>query len=303
VGITWDQYRVKRLKDLVVGQSDKCVFYKGNTIFMIYVDDGIPIDPDSSKIKEAMLDVLAKVEVQDKGDLSDYLSVKVRKPPDGSIESVQMQLIDSILAVLKSVEHGGCNQAKTYEPHCKHDGKMNQDEFDSSWDYKSVVGKLNYLEKSAIGYIAISVPPFALYMSQTIRIHDEAVRRIGRYLLGTWDKGFLVQSYMQQSFECYVDEEYCGNWYPMYSVDPKAAKSRTEYVMVSWGPILWPSRLQSAFTLSIMEFKYVALLTDWRDVIRVMHLLKEFQDRGDDVEDTRSIKCKMFEHNSGVWRF
>jgi hypothetical protein len=105
------------------GQSDECVFYQRNTIFMIYVDDGILIDPDNSKIKEVMSDVLAKFEVQDKGDLSDYLSVKVRKPPDGSIESVRMQLIDSILAVLKSVEHGGCYQAKTYKPHCKHDTK------------------------------------------------------------------------------------------------------------------------------------------------------------------------------------
>jgi hypothetical protein len=154
---------------------------------------------------------------------------------------------------------------------------VNQDEgrkeFDCSWDYKSVIGKLNYLEKSAIGYITISVHPSALYMSQPMRIHDEAVRRIGRYLLGTQDKGFLVQSDTHQSFECYVDAEYCGNWYPMYSGDPKAAKSRTEYVMMYCAcPILSPSRLQSAYFYSIMEFKYVALSTDWWDVILVMHL-------------------------------
>jgi hypothetical protein len=113
-------------------------------------------------------------------------------------------------------------------------------------------------------------------MSQTMRIHCEAVRRIGRYLLGTQDKGFLVQSDTQQSFKCYVDAEYCGNWYPMYSEDPILAKNRTEYIMMYHGcPILWASRLQSAVTLSIMEFKYVALLTDWQDVIPVMHLLKE----------------------------
>jgi Reverse transcriptase (RNA-dependent DNA polymerase) len=68
-----------------------------------------------------------------------------------SIESVQMQLIDSVLAVLKSVEHGGCNQAKTY----KHDGKVN---------------------------------------------NDEAVRIIGKYLLGTWYKGFLVHQSNEAPF-------------------------------------------------------------------------------------------------------
>jgi hypothetical protein len=114
--------------------------------------------------------------VQGKGDLSDSLSVKVRKPPDRSVEFVQTQLIDSILEVLKLVEHGGGNQAKTYNPPCKHNNKMNQDEggkeFDCSWDYKSVIGKLNYLEKSARGNIAISVHSCAQYMCQTLRTLD-----------------------------------------------------------------------------------------------------------------------------------
>jgi hypothetical protein len=85
---------------------------------------------------------------------------------------VQTQLIDSILEVLKLVEHGGGNQAKTYNPPCKHDSK---DEGGKEFDcYKSVIGKLNYLEKSARGNIAISVHPCAQYMCQTLRIHGEA---------------------------------------------------------------------------------------------------------------------------------
>jgi Reverse transcriptase (RNA-dependent DNA polymerase) len=95
VEITWDQYLVKELKEVVFEQSlsDECVFYQGNSMFMfmIYADNSILIDPDNSKIKEAMSDVLAKFEVQDKGDLGNCLSVKVRKSPDGSIEFVQMQ--------------------------------------------------------------------------------------------------------------------------------------------------------------------------------------------------------------------
>jgi hypothetical protein len=105
--------------------------------------DGILIDPNQEKIESALKYLQLKFEVQDKGDLLVCLGVKDQKHPDGSIESVQMQLIDSILAVLKSVEHGGCNQAKTYKPHCKHNGKINKDEggkeFDCSWDYKSVI--------------------------------------------------------------------------------------------------------------------------------------------------------------------
>jgi hypothetical protein len=104
---------------------------------------------------------------------------------------------------------------------------------------------------------------------------------------------------MQQSFKCYDDAEYCGNLYPMYSEDPYLAKGRTEYIMMYCDcPILWASRLQSAFALSMMDSKYVYLSTDWQDVIPVMHLLKEMQDRGYNMEDT--LNCKLFEDNSGV---
>jgi hypothetical protein len=96
---------------------------------------------------------------------------------------------------------------ETHDPPCKHDGTMNQDEGgkDCSWAYKSVIGELNYLEKSARGNIAIRLHQCARYMSHTMRIHGEAASRIGGYLLGTH-----VRSDMQQSFECYVDAEYCA---------------------------------------------------------------------------------------------
>jgi hypothetical protein len=106
---------------------------------MIYVDKGILIDPDNSKIEEAMLGMPSQFELQDKSDLSDYLGVKVGKPPDGSIEFVRAQLIDSTLEDLKLVDPGVGNQDKTYYPPCKHDGKMNRDEggkeLDCPWRY------------------------------------------------------------------------------------------------------------------------------------------------------------------------
>jgi hypothetical protein len=115
-------------------------------------------------------------------------------------------------------------------------------------------------------------------------IHGEAVKRIGRYLLGT------------------RDADYCGNWDPIHSEDPNSAKSRTGYVILYHGcPVLWALRLQSVFALSTTEAEYVALSTALRDVIPLMDLLKEIQDRGYNVESTPSIRCKLFEDNSGAF--
>jgi hypothetical protein len=139
-------------------------------------------------------------------------------------------------------------------------------------------------------------------MSQPMQIHSETVKRIGRYLLGTRDKGFIVRPDVQKSFECYVDAVYCGNWDPIHSEDPNSAKRQTGYIIMYHGcPILWASRLQSVFALSTTEAEYVALSTTLCDVIPLMDLLKEIQDRSYNVESTPSIRCKLFEDNSGAF--
>jgi Reverse transcriptase (RNA-dependent DNA polymerase) len=126
---TWNLHLVKGMKELGFqqSQSDECFFFRGTTIFMVYMDDSILIDPDQSKIEQAMSDLQARFEVQDEGDLSDYLGVKIHKHQDGSIDFPQPQLIDSILEDLKLVEQGGQNRSKAVETLFRHDGKLNKD--------------------------------------------------------------------------------------------------------------------------------------------------------------------------------
>jgi hypothetical protein len=150
--------------------------------------------------------------------------------------------------------------------------------------------------------VCISVHQCARYMSQPMRIHGEVLKRIGRYLLGTRDKGFIVRPDVQKSFECYVDADYCGNWDPFHSEDPNSSKSQMGYVIMYHGcPILWALRLQSVFALSTTEVEYVALSTTLRDVIPLMDLQKEIQDCSYNVEATLPIRCKLFEDNSGAF--
>jgi hypothetical protein len=81
-----------------MSMADECVFYRGTTIFMVYVADGVLIDLDLTKILKAMLDMHSRFDVQDEGALSDYLGVKVSQHANGSIEFTQPQLTDSILS-------------------------------------------------------------------------------------------------------------------------------------------------------------------------------------------------------------
>ena len=66
--------------------------------------------------------------------------------------------------------------------------------------FRSVIGKLNFLEKSTQPDISISVHQCARFSEQPKHSHAEAVKRIGRYLLATRDGGLIIRPNEQRLF-------------------------------------------------------------------------------------------------------
>jgi len=60
-------------------ETDKCVFYRGSTTFMIYTDDGIFCGPNEGKIAKCMEDLGKHFDTTDEGDIDEYPGVKVTK--------------------------------------------------------------------------------------------------------------------------------------------------------------------------------------------------------------------------------
>jgi hypothetical protein len=54
--------------------------------------------------------------------------------------------------------------------------------FDNSFDYRSVIGKLNYLEKSSRSDIAYIIHQLARFSSDPKKEHGQALRWLGHYL-------------------------------------------------------------------------------------------------------------------------
>jgi hypothetical protein len=309
-GRTWSIHLDNGLKELGFKRSvvDECLYYRGRTLFLVYVDDGILIDPDPMEVTRALADIASKFEIEDEGDLDDYLGVKIEKDVErGTFKLSQPHLIDSILEDLRLINHG-TKPSKPSETPATFDNKLQKDHagapFDYPWEYRSVIGKLNFLEKSTRGDLAYSVHQCARFMSDPRKSHGGAVKRIGRYLLGSRDKGYILRPDLTQSFECYVDADYCGNWDPLATDDPNTAKSRSGYVITYLGcPLVWASRLQTVFALSTSEAEYIALSTALRDVIPMMDLLNELKEMGHDVQSHPTVHCKLFEDNSGALEF
>ena len=49
----WNHFLVEKLQSIgfVLSKIDECVFYRGTTIFIVYVDNGLCVDPSQSHLK------------------------------------------------------------------------------------------------------------------------------------------------------------------------------------------------------------------------------------------------------------
>ena len=132
--------------------------------------------------------------------------------------------------------------------------------------------------------------------------HGKALNWIGRYLAATRDKGLIFKP-TAQTFDCYVDADFAGNWDKAEATnDSDTARSRSGYVISYAGcPIVWASKLQTQIALSTTEAEYLALSTATRDAIPLIELIQELQKQGFDYTATKpTIHCRIFEDNSGA---
>jgi histone deacetylase 1/2 len=244
----------------------------------------------------------SKFKLGEEGDLCDYLGIKIMRRSDGIIVLTQPQLIASILQdlSLQAPNAKGRSTPALSSVLLKEDREGAP--FDESFHYRSVIDKLNYLEKSTRPELAYAVHQCARFCTEPRRSHAEAVKRIGRYLLATKGQGIILQP-QQGTFDCWVDASHAGEWNKSHAQnDPSTAKSRTGYVIMFAGcPLVWASKLQTEIALSSTEAEYIALSTATREIIPLIAFLKEAKERGVpvDVQDA-AIHCKIFEDNSGA---
>jgi hypothetical protein len=130
------------------------------------------------------------------------LGIKIERKPDGTFEWTQPTLTQSILKDLKldGEEIKGIRQNK---PNIKpvpenisvplKDHKESSDHNPKDFDYRHVMGNLLYLEKSKRPDVSCAVHQCARHGANPKIEHTAAVKRIGRYLLGTKDKGLIMK--------------------------------------------------------------------------------------------------------------
>jgi hypothetical protein len=313
-GRVWNRYLHDGLLARGFKQSrvDMCLYYRGQVALLIYTDDGILIGPTPADIDKVIALIKAPVtakgkqthrafNITDEGTVDEYLGVKIEHLPNGAFKLSQPQLIQQIVDELGFNERTVTKDspaASTVRLHRDVAGKP----YGDNWHYRSIIGKLNFLEKSTRPDIAYAVHQCARFCLEPKESHASAVKRIGKYLLSTKDKGIIINP-KQHSFDCWVDADFVGNWNRVTAdVDPSTAKSRTAYIISYAGcPITWASKLQTEVALSSTEAEYNALSESLRHVRFLMQVVDEAKEVGwETFVGKPTVHCKVFEDNSGA---
>jgi hypothetical protein len=144
------------------------------------------------------------------------------------------------------------------------------------WDYQGAIGMLTYLTGSIRPDIAMAVHQCAQFSANPMHSHEQAVMRIGRYLLSMQDRSMTYTPDSTRGIEVYVDADFAGGWDSGDAMNADNVYSQTGYVIWYAGcPIYWQSKLQLEIALSTAEAVYIALSQALRETIPMTSLMKE----------------------------
>ena len=122
--------------------------------------------------------------------------------------------------------------------------------------------------------------------------HEKALKRIGRYLKATRDRGLITRPFSEFTVEA---------WYKTLD-DPTYAKSKTGFLLtVSGCRILWIPKLQQKMALSTTEIEINALAHCYRELFPVLDVTINV---GDDVglptKDIASMSVSVPKDDAGA---
>eukprot|EP01082_Thalassiosira_pseudonana_P014670 g13359.t1 g13359 contig8:485418-487020(-) len=266
-GRVWNEYLVGKLRSIGFEQSkvDDCIFYRGDAVFIVYVDDGMFW-----------------------ADVTDNLQ---------TVPFTQRAIIDSVIDVGLDGPNIATKPVPAKSTVHLHAHKSSPT-FNGRFNYRSVVGKLNYLAQTTRPDIMYATHQIAKYSSDPRKEHGEAIIYLVRYLKGTRHLGLKFKVDRTKGFECYVDADFAGAWNRAFAAtDPSTAKSRGGWIVFYAGcPIIWASKLQTQVALSRQNTSQCL----WH-VIPIMELVREMKNRKFEVICTEPlVYCKVFEDNSGA---
>jgi hypothetical protein len=268
--------------------------HRKDCVIVIYVDDCLLFSANDTVLDGILTHLHKSFKITSEADIGAYLGLDIRRTAEGHMEITQPGLIDKC-----GLEHES-NKHRT-PADCILQAMSSQDEpRQLAWNYRQVIGILNYIAASSRPDISFAVHQCAQFSQSPGCIHELAVKRIVRYLKGTRTKGYVLRPTSTKSIDCYVDADFSGSWTPQTSGDSSSVRSRSGYIITYAScPLLWASKLQLEIALSTTESEYISLSQSLRDLILLKALLAELADSFCLEVNNITAHSTVFEDNKG----
>jgi hypothetical protein len=270
------EYITERLvkQNLHASKFDPCLFMNDSLIIIIYVDDILIYARTEVEI-DSLIERLKNddIALHKEGTAEGYLGVDIQRDGNNIIlkqEGLTKRIIEA-LGLDSKYSTPVDTPAESAALGRDIDGK----DASGSINYASVVGMLLYLGHSRPD-ISFATHQCARYTHSPKQSHEDALKRIGRYLKGSLKQGLQMNPSKTLKIDCYPDADFAGLWTRDDKQDPHCVRSRTGYVIcLSDCPVLWKSKLQTEIALSTMEAEYIALSTSCRDLFPLIDITNE----------------------------
>ena len=233
---------------------DLCIFYRDPCIFFFYVDDGIFMSPKEGDVNKVITDLNeTHLDIEDRGNIADYLGVNFCYKKNGKVIMTQPQLINQIIAdtELKPNSHLPPTPAVSSRMLRREESEP---EYQGKFHYRSVVGKLNYLEKSSRPDITFAAHSCARFCENPGATHYQAVEHIVKYLKKTREKGIIMKPDKSKSLEVYADADFSRNWYKHTAADDASTASSFIFNSFSSSETLLSNSIILSLPISISFF-------------------------------------------------
>jgi hypothetical protein len=207
-------YEIQRFKQ---SKSYPCLFIRKDMIIVLYTDDCLLYAWDTKEI-ESFMKILRdeyKLTLNDPDPINDFLGIHFSHQDNGELHTSQTGLIE---AVTESAHISKGWLKNTPTPaisilHTDTDGPARQE----SWNYPSVIGKLNYLAQHSRPDISFAVHQCARLSKEPKALQEKAVKRIIYYVQCTRDKPLIMKTNKNISLDAYCNSNFAAVWHQEFT--------------------------------------------------------------------------------------
>ncbi|KAJ4705817.1 Retrovirus-related Pol polyprotein from transposon TNT 1-94 [Melia azedarach] len=240
---------------------DCCVYYSkatnGSLIYLVlYVDDMLIAAENKSNVQKLKDLLSVEFEMKDLGAARKILGMEIYRDRSkkklflsqkGYIQKILSRFGMSTAKPIDTPSAANAHLSVAFAPK-----SVEEKEYMSRVPYASAVGSLMYAMVCSRPNLAQSVSVVSRFMGEPGKEHWQAVKRIFRYLKGTFDVGLIYGGDTQCLVTGFSDSDYAG--------DVDSRRSMTGYVFTLGSSVVsWKTTLQPTVTLSTTEAEYMAL--------------------------------------------